>query len=66
MATVRAGDVVVYDASVLHFGSANTVAGNDRAVFYFGISRAGHAACCAGDPVEGWEAANPVKLWDYC
>jgi len=65
MATVRAGDAVVYDASVLHFGSANTVEGNDRAVFYFGISRAGHADCCAGPPVEGWEPVDPVRLWDY-
>jgi ectoine hydroxylase-related dioxygenase (phytanoyl-CoA dioxygenase family) len=65
MATARAGDAVVYDASVLHFGAANRVKGNERAVFYFGVSRDGHAAQCAGPAVEGWEAADPVRLWDY-
>jgi len=65
MATCRAGDAVVYDASVLHYGAANTVAGNDRVVFYFGISRGGHAMSCAGRTPAGWEPTDPVKLWDY-
>ena len=66
MATVKAGDAVIYDASVLHYGSANTVEGNDRAVFYFGISRAGHALQCAGPVPDGWTPTEPVKLIDYC
>ena len=66
MATVNAGDAVIYDASVLHYGAANTVEGNDRMVFYFGISRSGHASQCAGPTPEGWEPADPVMLWDYC
>lgn len=37
-ATLNTGDVAIYDASVLHFGSANRVPENTRAVFYFGIS----------------------------
>ena len=35
IATVRAGDAVTYDASVLHYGTANAVEGNDRMVLYF-------------------------------
>lgn len=66
LATVRAGDAVVYDASVLHFGTANTVAGNERVVLYFGLSRGGHAAECAGPTPEGWEPVDPVRFWDYC
>ena len=54
MATVRAGDALLYDASVLHYGAANTVEGNERAIFYVGVSRAGHAKSCAGPPIEGW------------
>lgn len=65
-ALCSAGDAVIYDASVLHYGSANTVPGNERLVFYFGVSRAGHAQHCAGPPVEGWEASAPVRFWDYC
>ena len=66
VATVAAGDAVMYDASVLHFGAANLVADNDRVVLYFGIARAGHAAECAGPTPEGWEAVDAVPLWDYC
>ena len=66
MATVGAGDAVVYDASVLHYGAANRVEGNERVVFYFGVSRAGHAERCAGPVPEQWVAAEPVRLWDYC
>mmetsp|Transcript_7976 Transcript_7976/g.12211 ORF Transcript_7976/g.12211 Transcript_7976/m.12211 type:complete len:339 (-) Transcript_7976:87-1103(-) len=38
-ACLNKGDVVMYDASVLHFGSANQVPNNVRVVFYFGLSR---------------------------
>ena len=66
MATVRAGDAVVYDASVLHYGAANRVEANDRMVFYFGVSRKGHASRCAGPQPQGWAATDPVRLYDYC
>jgi hypothetical protein len=42
-ATLCAGDVAIYDASVLHFGSANSVPENTRAVFYFGVGLKGAA-----------------------
>lgn len=52
LATCSAGDAVVYDASVLHFGSANAV--DDRVVLYFSVARAGAAAAAhaaaPGDP----------------
>lgn len=36
-ATLNAGDVAIYDASVLHFGSANSAPNNTRVVLYFGV-----------------------------
>jgi hypothetical protein len=42
-ASLSAGDVAIYDASVLHFGSANSVPENTRAVFYFGVGLKGAA-----------------------
>lgn len=42
-ASLSAGDVAIYDASVLHFGSANSVPENTRAVFYFGVGWKGAA-----------------------
>lgn len=39
-ATLGCGDVAIYDASVLHFGSANTVPDNTRVVLYFGVAAA--------------------------
>ena len=40
-ALLSKGDVAIYDASVLHFGSANKVPGNTRAVLYFGVGYGG-------------------------
>lgn len=37
-ATLECGSCAIYDASLLHFGSANSVPENTRAVFYFGVS----------------------------
>ena len=69
IATVRAGDAVTYDASVLHYGTANTVEGNDRMVLYFSVARAGAAAASfalAGEePPEGLDAVDPVPLSSY-
>ncbi|KAJ1458374.1 hypothetical protein M885DRAFT_513526 [Pelagophyceae sp. CCMP2097] len=66
LATVRAGDAVVYDASVLHFGAANSVQGNDRVVLYFSVARPGAAAAAfatAKMPMpEGLAAAPPVPF----
>ena len=70
IATVRAGDAVTYDASVLHYGTANAVEGNDRMVLYFSVARAGAAAAAsfavAGDePPKGLDAVDPVPLSSY-
>ena len=75
IATVRAGDAVTYDASVLHYGTANAVEGNDRMVLYFSVARAGAAAASfaegvAGEdteepPMEGLDAVDPVPLASY-
>ena len=40
-ALLSKGDVAIYDASVLHFGSANKVPENTRAVLYFGVGYGG-------------------------
>ena len=69
LATVRAGDSVTYDASVLHYGTANAVEGNDRMVLYFSVARAGAAAAsftAAGEePPEELNAVDPVSLSSY-
>lgn len=44
IATLNTGDAVVFDASVLHFGGANSVPDNDRVLLYFGFARNGAAA----------------------
>ena len=64
VATVAAGDAVLYDASVLHWGSSNRTPANERAIFYFGVAAAGAAAARAGPPAAGFEPAPPVRLDD--
>ena len=56
---------VIYDASVLHFGSANTVEGNDRAVFYFGFAPHGGASALAGTQPTGYKQEKAVHLNDF-
>jgi hypothetical protein len=65
-AQLGCGDCVVYDASVLHYGGANTVPGFERAMAYFGVSLSGAAASlCQGDPVlRGHTEVPPVRLAD--
>ena len=69
IATVNAGDAVTYDASVLHYGTANAVEGNDRMVLYFSVARAGAAAASfavAGEELpKGLDAVDPVPLSSY-
>jgi hypothetical protein len=48
-ATLNCGDVAIYDASLLHFGSSNSVPENIRAVMYFGVGLKGTAALCDSD-----------------
>jgi len=65
LATCLAGECVVYDASVLHFGTANSVPENNRAIFYFGVGRQGAAAALAGPEakqLKGFTEAQPVLL----
>jgi len=70
IATLRAGDAVVFDASVLHFGSANTVANNERVVLYFGVARDGTAAVYDGgvkfSSATPSDARRPVGLHHCC
>ena len=69
IATLRAGDSVTYDASVLHYGTANAVEGNDRMVLYFSVARAGAAAASFAVASEelppGLDAVDPVPLSSY-
>ena len=64
VATLNAGDCVIYDASVLHFGGANSAPGNERSIFYFGLAPLGGAAALAGDgpSPSGYRARPSVRL----
>ena len=50
---------------MLHFGSANTVEGNDRAVFYFGFAPHGGASALAGTQPTGYKQEKAVHLNDF-
>ena len=69
IAAVRAGDAVTYDASVLHYGTANAVEGNDRMVLYFSVARVGAAAASFAAASEEsppeLDAVGPVLLSSY-
>mmetsp|Transcript_1168 Transcript_1168/g.2647 ORF Transcript_1168/g.2647 Transcript_1168/m.2647 type:complete len:423 (-) Transcript_1168:25-1293(-) len=62
----RRGEMLMYDASVLHWGGANSMPNNDRAIFYFGVSRVGAAAKLAENQPElkGLESVPPILLND--
>ena len=65
VATVDAGDAVIYDASVLHFATANVVPKNDRVVFYCSFALPGAAAAAYVPPPslpDGMVAAAPLPL----
>ena len=64
LATLRAGDAAIYDASVLHFGGANEVEGNTRVIFYFAVSPAGERADAAEERVPGYTAMPPQRVAD--
>ena len=64
LATLRAGDAAIYDASVLHFGGANEVAGNTRVIFYFAVSPARARADAAEELVPGYTAMPPQRVAD--
>jgi hypothetical protein len=62
-ATLNCGDVAIYDASLLHFGSSNSVSENIRAVMYFGVALKGAAALCAsGGGSVALENLEPVSI----
>ena len=63
-ATLNAGDVAIYDASVLHFGSANSVLSNTRVVLYFGVGLKNEEACDDGDNIHSAMLQNlgPISL----
>ena len=59
------GDMLIYDASVLHWGAANSIPKNDRAIFYFGVSKLGSAARLdVGPKLKGFETIPPILLQD--
>lgn len=62
----RRGEMLIYDASVLHWGGANSVPNNDRAMLYFGISRPKSAAQLGESQpkLEGHEIVSPILLQD--
>jgi len=61
----RRGDMLIYDASVLHWGGANSIPKNDRAIFYFGVSNLGSAARLAmGPKLKGFATIPPILLQD--
>ena len=67
---MQTGDMLVYDASVLHWGSANRVTSFDRAILYFGVSLPGAAQMCSEPTQEertvemGYNRQPPVWLED--
>lgn len=65
VATVDAGAAVIYDASVLHHATANTVSDNDRVVFYCSFARRGAAAAAYIAPEAvppGMAEVAPIPL----
>ena len=67
-ATLRCGDVALYDASVLHFGGANRVPGNTRVIWYIGAARKGEAArvaAGAASATPGLQAVPAIPLKSY-
>ena len=65
VATVDAGAAVIYDASVLHHATANSVSDNDRVVFYCSFARRGAAAAAYAAPETappGMAEVAPIPL----
>ena len=65
VATVDAGAAVIYDASVLHHATANSVSDNDRVVFYCSFARRGAAAAAYAAPEAvppGMAEVAPIPL----
>ena len=66
----RCGDLLVYDASVLHWGGPNSVPNNDRALLYFGVARSGAASILSSQEFDeqmskmGFKIAPPVLMQD--
>ena len=62
----RRGEMLMYDASVLHWGGANSMPDNDRAILYFGVSQLGAAAQLAQNQpeIKGLESVPPILLQD--
>lgn len=73
IATLRAGDAVIFDASILHFGgsmSQSTADDANRLVLYFGVARAGAAAAYDGGvkirQATTADERRPVTLAECC
>jgi hypothetical protein len=61
-ASLSAGDVAIYDASVLHFGSANSIPENTRAVFYFGVGWKGAAEAVSSLSSLSLQNLHPISM----
>mmetsp|Transcript_18321 Transcript_18321/g.23845 ORF Transcript_18321/g.23845 Transcript_18321/m.23845 type:complete len:314 (+) Transcript_18321:32-973(+) len=55
---IRAGDAVIYDASLLHFGAANTMPENQRVVAYFSCAKP-EAAKLSAEKTKSFQAPPP-------
>jgi hypothetical protein len=67
----KCGDMLIYDASVLHWGGKNSIVDNDRVMLYFGVSRFGSPALLDDHdqdqpslPLDQFEVVPPVLLQD--
>lgn len=64
----QCGEMLCYDASVLHWGGKNSVVENDRVILYFGISQPGAATIISqlapSLPSTLFESVAPVLLQD--
>lgn len=63
----KCGEMLIYDASVLHWGLKNSVVDNDRCMLYFGVARSGSPALLDQDqplPLDQFEVIPPVLLQD--
>jgi hypothetical protein len=63
----KCGEILIYDASVLHWGGKNSIENNDRCMLYFGVARSGSPAILDQDqplPLDQFEVIPPVLLQD--
>jgi len=64
----QCGEMLCYDASVLHWGGKNSIPQNDRVILYFGISQIGAATIISQSqpslPSNMFEIVAPILVQD--